>query len=125
MRTSDDREHVRALAAATGARILEGGLDCLDLWGDRIEVVACADIQFTKARQVRRGVGVSLAKSAQEQDDLAKKGMVEGTINIARDSNASRAANFVRLRANDHRPSFPSATPIHTVPRRARWSAGL
>ena len=72
----DNREYARQLAEAAGGRILEGGfLDFLDPWGNRIEVVAYADIQFTKAQQVQRGMGVSLSKSAKAHDDLAKKGM--------------------------------------------------
>src|SRR3954467_8644182 len=44
----DDRAAVRKLAAAAGATMLAGPfLDFLDPWGNRIEVVQYADIQFT------------------------------------------------------------------------------
>src|ERR687893_178430 len=53
----DDRSAVRALAEAAGARLLPGPfLDFLDPWGNRIEVVAYADVQFSKAPAVLRGM---------------------------------------------------------------------
>src|SRR5262249_24542145 len=46
----DDRAPVRQLAEAAGAKVLPGPfLDFLDPWGNRIEVVEYANIQFTKA----------------------------------------------------------------------------
>src|SRR4051812_27797857 len=46
----DDRSEVRALARAAGATLLQGNfLDCLDPWGNRIEVVEYRDVQFSKA----------------------------------------------------------------------------
>ena len=72
----DDRSAVRALAEAAGAHVLEGSsLAFLDPWGNRIEVVAYADIQFTKADHVLRGMGVELAKSETAIRDLTQKGM--------------------------------------------------
>ena len=60
----DDRASVRARAEAAGATLLPGPfLDFLDPWGNRIEVVEYADIQFTKAPSVLRGMGLDLAKS--------------------------------------------------------------
>jgi catechol 2,3-dioxygenase-like lactoylglutathione lyase family enzyme len=72
----DDRARVRALAEAAGARMVEGPfLDFLDPWGNRIEVVAYADIQFSKAPHVLRGMKLSGAKSADAKRQLAEKGM--------------------------------------------------
>src|SRR5262245_8144625 len=49
----DDRSEVRRLAEAAGAKLLPGPfLDFLDPWGNRIEVVEYADIQFSKTPQV-------------------------------------------------------------------------
>jgi len=72
----DDRARVRALAEAAGARMVEGPfLDFLDPWGNRIEVVAYADIQFSKAPHVLRGMQLDGAKSADAKRQLAAKGM--------------------------------------------------
>jgi hypothetical protein len=50
-------------------------LDFLDPWGHRIEVVAYADIQFSKAPHVLRGMQLDGAKSADAKRQLAEKGM--------------------------------------------------
>lgn len=72
----DDRSTVRALAAAAGATMLPGPfLDFLDPWGNRIEVVEYADIQFTKTPQVLRAMGLDLAKSEKARQELADKGV--------------------------------------------------
>ncbi len=72
----DDRAKVRELAEAAGARLLDGPfLDFLDPWGNRIEVVAYADIQFSKAAHVLRGMAFDGAKSAKAKKELADKGM--------------------------------------------------
>jgi catechol 2,3-dioxygenase-like lactoylglutathione lyase family enzyme len=72
----DDRAEVRALAQAAGARMVEGPfLDFLDPWGNRIEVVAYADIQFSKSPQVLRGMQLDGAKSDKAKHELADKGM--------------------------------------------------
>lgn len=73
----DDKSTVRARAEAAGARLLPGPfLDFLDPWGNRIEVVEYANVQFTKAPQVQRGMGVDLAKNEKALRELADKGMV-------------------------------------------------
>ena len=73
----DDRATVRRLAAAAGARMLEGPfLDFLDPWGNRIEVVDYADVQFTKAPHVLRGMGLDLHKSEKARKELSDKGMM-------------------------------------------------
>ncbi|MBV9735810.1 MAG: VOC family protein [Acidisphaera sp.] len=72
----DDRATVRRLAEAAGAELLPGRfLDFLDPWGNRVEVVDYADIQFTKSPHVLRGMGLDLPKSAKAKDELARKGM--------------------------------------------------
>jgi lactoylglutathione lyase len=73
-----DRTHVRALAEAAGAELLDGPfLDFLDPWGNRVEVVAYADIQFTKAPHVLRGMNLGLSKTDAARRELAAKGMAE------------------------------------------------
>ncbi len=72
----DDRSAVRELAKAAGAQLVDGPfLDFLDPWGNRIEVVEYANIQFTKAPHILRGMGVKLEKSAAARRELAEKGM--------------------------------------------------
>jgi catechol 2,3-dioxygenase-like lactoylglutathione lyase family enzyme len=72
----DDRSRVKELAAAAGATFVGGPfLDFLDPWGNRIEVVAYADIQFTKAPHVLRGMGLNLAKSERAVQELREKGL--------------------------------------------------
>jgi catechol 2,3-dioxygenase-like lactoylglutathione lyase family enzyme len=74
----DDRSTVRARAEAAGAKIVEGPfLDFLDPWGNRIEVIEYSNIQFTKAPQVLRGMGLALAKNDKAKAELAEKGMAE------------------------------------------------
>jgi predicted enzyme related to lactoylglutathione lyase len=72
----DDRAKVRELATAAGARLVDGPfLDFLDPWGNRIEVVAYADIQFSKAAHVLRAMQLDGAKSDKAKKELAEKGM--------------------------------------------------
>ncbi len=74
----DDREAARAALEAAGAEILPGrGLDFRDPWGNRVQVVQYGEIQFTKAPEVLRGMGLDgLAKSEQALAELRSKGIV-------------------------------------------------
>ena len=73
----DDSDAVREALADTAAEILPGrGLDFRDPWGNRVQVVEYADVQFTKAPQVLEGMGVpGLEKSEAAREELARKGM--------------------------------------------------
>ena len=72
----DDRAQVAKLAQAAGAKMVDGPfLDFLDPWGNRIEVVGYADIQFSKAPQVLRAMQLDGTKSAKARQELANKGM--------------------------------------------------
>jgi len=72
----DDRSAVRELAKAAGGRLLPGlFLDFLDPWGNRVEVVDYADVQFTKAPHVLRGMGIAIEKNEGARHELAEKGM--------------------------------------------------
>ncbi len=74
----DDRSTVRSLAEAAGARMLDGPfLDFLDPWGNRIEVVDYANIQFSKTPAVLRGMGLDLEKNDKARQELAAKGMAD------------------------------------------------
>jgi lactoylglutathione lyase len=73
----DDKEAVRKALAEAGIEPLPGRfLDFLDPWGNRIEIVGYDNIQFTKAPQVLRGMGLSnLSKNEKAIKELADKGM--------------------------------------------------
>ena len=73
----DDKEAVRKALAEAGVRTLPGPfLDFMDPWGNRIEIVGYANIQFTKAPHVLRGMGLAhLKKNEAAIKELAEKGM--------------------------------------------------
>ena len=51
-------------------------LDFRDPWGNRIEIVSYDNIQFTKAPNVLRGMGLEqLTKNESAKNELAEKGM--------------------------------------------------
>jgi catechol 2,3-dioxygenase-like lactoylglutathione lyase family enzyme len=76
----DDKEAVRKALADAGIVPLPGPfLDFLDPWGNRIEIVGYAGIQFTKSPNVLRGMGLThLSKNANALEELAAKGMSPG-----------------------------------------------
>jgi lactoylglutathione lyase len=73
----DDKEVARRALKAAGVRLLPGRfLDFHDPWGNRIEIVGYDNIQFTKAPNVLRGMGLTrLAKNESAKKELAAKGM--------------------------------------------------
>jgi len=72
----DDKEATRAALEAAGAEIVPGrGLDFLDPWGNRIQVVAYGDIQFAKTDAVMRGMGLELPKSEAALEELRARGL--------------------------------------------------
>ena len=73
----DDKEAVREALTAAGVAPLPGRfLDFLDPWGNRIEIIGYVNIQFTKAPNVLRGMGLShLSKNEQAIKELTDKGM--------------------------------------------------
>jgi lactoylglutathione lyase len=74
----DDRSRIIELAKAAGARLVEGPfLDFLDPWGNRLEIIEYSNIQFTKAPNVMRGMGLALDKNDKAKKELADKGMAE------------------------------------------------
>ncbi len=72
-----DKEAVRSSLEAMGVEVLPGRfLDFLDPWGNRIEIVGYENIQFTKAANVLRGMGLEgLEKTEGALEELADKGM--------------------------------------------------
>ena len=73
----DDKEAIREALAAAGVKVLPGRfLDFLDPWGNRIEIVGYQNIQFSKAPNVLRGMGLEhLSKNSAATKELAEKGM--------------------------------------------------
>ena len=73
----DDKEAARQALKAAGVKTLPGPfLDFLDPWGNRIEVVGYDNIQFSKAPNVLRGMGLErLTKNENARKELAEKGM--------------------------------------------------
>ena len=73
----DDKEAARAALKAAGVEPIGGRfLDFRDPWGNRIEIVAYDNIQFTKAPNVLRGMGLThLTKNESARKELAEKGM--------------------------------------------------
>ncbi len=73
----DDKQAARKALADAGIEALPGPfLDFLDPWGNRIEIVGYDNIQFTKAPNVLRGMGLAhLSKNGTAIKELAEKGM--------------------------------------------------
>jgi lactoylglutathione lyase len=73
----DDKEATRQALVAAGVEIQPGrGLDFTAPWGNNIQVVDYREIQFTKAPEVLRGMGLDdLDKSDQALAELREKGL--------------------------------------------------
>jgi hypothetical protein len=73
----DSKRTVRRALKEMGVEILPGrGLDFLDPWGNRWQVVEYGEIQFTKAPNVLRGMGLGHLKKTEEAlKELRKKGL--------------------------------------------------
>jgi lactoylglutathione lyase len=73
----DDKQAVRQALTEAGVEVLPGPfLDFRDPWGNRFEIVGYENIQFTKAPNVLRGMGLThLSKNADAMRELSEKGM--------------------------------------------------
>ncbi len=73
----DDRQAIRDALERAGAELLPGsGVDFRDPWGNRVQAVEYADVQFTKAPEVLEGMGAGqLEKSEAALRQLAEKGI--------------------------------------------------
>jgi lactoylglutathione lyase len=74
----DDKEAVRAAVQAEGLPLVGQGhrLDFLDPWGNRIEVVSYADIQFERVPAVKRKLGIEeLGKTEKARREIADRGL--------------------------------------------------
>jgi lactoylglutathione lyase len=72
----DDKESARESLEAAGADIVPGrGLNFRDPWGNFVQVVGYDEIQFTKAPEILRGMGLELTKSDRALAELREKGL--------------------------------------------------
>ena len=71
----DDVPAVLDAAREAGVQIF-GGNSFLDPWGNHVQVVAYADIQFTKEPEILRGMGLELEKSERAKRELREKGLI-------------------------------------------------
>src|SRR5258708_40256177 len=73
----DDKEAARKALETAGVTPLDGPfLDFRDPWGNRVEIVGYDNIQFTKAPNVLRGMGLMhLGKNEKAKKERAGKGM--------------------------------------------------
>jgi predicted enzyme related to lactoylglutathione lyase len=74
----DDKEATRRALEAAGVAILPGrSLDFRDPWGNNVQVVQYDEVQFTKADEVLRGMGLELGKTDGALEELRSKGFAE------------------------------------------------
>ncbi len=73
----DSADRVRERLEAIGTAIIPGfGLNFLDPWGNRFQIIEYRDIQFTKAPHILRGMNLAnLQKSDDAIQQLIDKGM--------------------------------------------------
>jgi lactoylglutathione lyase len=74
----DDKEAVRAKVRDAGIEVGPGPghLRFKDPWGNNIEIVDYRDVQFTKAPEVARGIGLDVEKSERALGELREKGLI-------------------------------------------------
>jgi lactoylglutathione lyase len=74
----DDSKAVRAALEREGVPVLPGrGLDFLDPWGNRVQVVQYDEIQFTKSDPALRSLGAApLGKTASAEAEMREKGLL-------------------------------------------------
>jgi catechol 2,3-dioxygenase-like lactoylglutathione lyase family enzyme len=71
----DDKQLALRLAREAGADVR--GNDFLDPWGNRVQVVAYADVQFTKPPEILEGMGLDgLEKTEAALAELREKGLL-------------------------------------------------
>ena len=73
----DDKEATRAALREAGVDVSpHGALDFHDPWGNNVQVVDYREIQFTKAPEIARGMGIDgLEKTPEALAELREKGL--------------------------------------------------
>ena len=91
----DDKDAVRHALAKAGVNTLPGQfLDFLDPWGNRVEIVSYENIQFTKAPNVLRGMGLShLPKNKNAIEELTSGHSEGGRSGVAASAVPEPAVN--------------------------------
>ena len=71
----DDKEAAREALEAAGVTLIDGPfLDFRDPWGNRVEIVGYDNIQFTKAPNVLRGMGLMhLSKTRKQKGNWPRR----------------------------------------------------
>ena len=72
----DDVDAVLAAARERGVDVF-GGNSFRDPWGNHAQIVAYEDIQFTKAPEILRGMGLELEKTERARQELRAKGLTD------------------------------------------------
>ena len=73
----DDKEAVRAALETAGVALTRPpNCSFRDPWGNHVQVVDYREIQFTKAPEILRGMGLSLEKTPQALSELKEKGLL-------------------------------------------------
>jgi catechol 2,3-dioxygenase-like lactoylglutathione lyase family enzyme len=75
----DDKEAVRRQLQEQGVAVQgSGSVDFVDPWGNHVQVVDYREIQFSKAPNVLRGMGLEqLGKTERALDELREKGLAD------------------------------------------------
>ena len=72
----DDKDAVRAALEAAGVAVTRApNCSFRDPWGNHVQVVDYREIQFTKAPEVLRAIGLELEKSERARAELRAKGI--------------------------------------------------
>lgn len=72
----DDKAAVRAALEAAGVEVTRApNCSFRDPWGNHVQVVDYREIQFTKAPEVLRAIGLELEKSERARAELRAKGI--------------------------------------------------
>jgi lactoylglutathione lyase len=73
----DDKEAARQALQEAGVDVQpRGSLDFRDPWGNHVQVVQYDEIQFTKTKEILRGMGLDgLGKTEQAMEELRAKGL--------------------------------------------------
>jgi lactoylglutathione lyase len=72
----DGKDAVRAALEDAGVAVTRGpNCSFRDPWGNHVQVVDYREIQFTKAPEILRGMGLELGKTEQAKAELREKGL--------------------------------------------------
>jgi catechol 2,3-dioxygenase-like lactoylglutathione lyase family enzyme len=73
----DDKEAVREALVEVGVPVpAPPGLDVRDPWGNQLQIVDYRDVQFTKAPEILRAMGLDIEKGEKALAELRSKGLL-------------------------------------------------